>query len=310
MEKKRKSHKKPSYILEFGLKKNHLYKEKKLKSLFERSRTKKSSSVFEWLFFIGLIIFILGFYFKDYFIILLVVGFGFILISLLAIRIDFKPEEHKIKIKPKKEHKPKIKHKKFRFYFKFPKFKFPKIKRKRKIEHKTKIKKVRLVQSRKIVPKSKKTNKRPLISIILMIFIVLAILFIIKFINYKLVLLIILLTFVIVLITRIIKNKSKTKQVKISQIKASSEPRIRIIHQTIRPLKKSETELDLVLELVEKNGSIPLAYVARKFGIKPEKAEEWAKILESHGLIKVYYPAIGAPILKSIKNSHKPNGET
>ena len=170
MEKKRKSHKKPSYIIEFGLKKNHLYKEKKSKPLPKINRKRKPDSIFEWLFFIGLVIFILGFYFKDYLIILFVIGFVFILISLLAIRIDFKPKEHKIKIKLKKEHKPKIKHKKFRFHFKFPKFKFPKIKKKTKIKHRLKIKKVRLVQSRKIVPESKRTNKRPLVSMILIIF--------------------------------------------------------------------------------------------------------------------------------------------
>ena len=61
-----------------------------------------------------------------------------------------------------------------------------------------------------------------------------------------------------------------------------------------------ETDFDKLYNLVQKKGKVKMSGVAKTFKIKRKKAEEWARILEDHNLLKVHYPPIGEPELIKI----------
>lgn len=69
---------------------------------------------------------------------------------------------------------------------------------------------------------------------------------------------------------------------------------------------KYETDIDRLLRLVNNAGRVSAGDAARIFGIKKEDAEEWGRILESHGLIEIEYPAMGE--VQLCKKSLKPTG--
>ena len=58
----------------------------------------------------------------------------------------------------------------------------------------------------------------------------------------------------------------------------------------------------MLKRLVDEKGKIKLTDVSRYFGISKELAEEWGRILEEHGLVKLHYPAIGELELQKWKN--------
>lgn len=62
-----------------------------------------------------------------------------------------------------------------------------------------------------------------------------------------------------------------------------------------------ETDIDRLLRLVEEKKQINLDDASRILKVKEEQVEEWGKILEEQGLIKLNYPAFGKPILQLIK---------
>lgn len=62
--------------------------------------------------------------------------------------------------------------------------------------------------------------------------------------------------------------------------------------------EEMKTPIDELFELVMKYGIVPLPDAAKKFGVTEAQLEEWAKILESHGLIEIHYPAIGKTELR------------
>lgn len=64
-------------------------------------------------------------------------------------------------------------------------------------------------------------------------------------------------------------------------------------------LKKYQTELDLLLEIINQKKTISMNELVRIFSIPKDLVEEWGRILEEHGLIKVYYPALGDPLFRS-----------
>ena len=64
-----------------------------------------------------------------------------------------------------------------------------------------------------------------------------------------------------------------------------------------------ETDIDKLLEFINKNKAVKLSDVTSSFNISKEKAEVWGKILAEHGLIKLHYPAAGELIL--INNEYK-----
>lgn len=58
---------------------------------------------------------------------------------------------------------------------------------------------------------------------------------------------------------------------------------------------KIDTEIDDILEIVEKKGSINIGEIRQKLMLPEDKIEEWGKILEKHDLIELFYPPIGKP---------------
>lgn len=85
----------------------------------------------------------------------------------------------------------------------------------------------------------------------------------------------------------------------------SKELLIRILRKRpgIEILKiKVETDVDNILKIVEKKGSIDIDEIEKKLMIPEEKIEEWGKILEKHDLLELYYPSFGkAKLRKKLK---------
>ncbi len=63
--------------------------------------------------------------------------------------------------------------------------------------------------------------------------------------------------------------------------------------------KKSEriVTIDDLLNLVKERKKIKLEEAAKELNLSESLIEEWAKILDEHGLIKIKYPLLGKPIL-------------
>lgn len=62
--------------------------------------------------------------------------------------------------------------------------------------------------------------------------------------------------------------------------------------------KEDETPIDELFVMVMKEGSVNLGKAARKLKVHELQVEEWAKILEDHGLIEIYRPENGKPELR------------
>ncbi len=79
----------------------------------------------------------------------------------------------------------------------------------------------------------------------------------------------------------------------------AKEMLIRICHNP-REVEKSQinTEVDDVLETVDKRGVVSVAEISKKLGIDEGRIEEWGKVLEKHGLIEIIYPPVGKPFFK------------
>lgn len=60
-------------------------------------------------------------------------------------------------------------------------------------------------------------------------------------------------------------------------------------------IMKVETDIDEILQIVERKGSISLGEIKKKLMLPEDKIEEWGKILERHNLIEMFYPPIGKP---------------
>lgn len=60
-------------------------------------------------------------------------------------------------------------------------------------------------------------------------------------------------------------------------------------------LRKIETDIDEILRIVDRRGSIGVGEIQQKLMIPEDKIEEWGKILEKHNLLEMYYPPIGKP---------------
>ena len=66
-----------------------------------------------------------------------------------------------------------------------------------------------------------------------------------------------------------------------------------------------ETNVDKLYKMVKKKGKIKISDVVKKMKVSKEVVEEWAKVLEDYGMIKIYYPIIGEPELRLIKKGGK-----
>lgn len=72
------------------------------------------------------------------------------------------------------------------------------------------------------------------------------------------------------------------------------------IAQRPRQFEKTQvgTEIDEILESVDSKGSVPVSDIAKRLNMSDDKAEEWGRILERHGLVDMVYPPVGRPVLK------------
>jgi Mn-dependent DtxR family transcriptional regulator len=59
-----------------------------------------------------------------------------------------------------------------------------------------------------------------------------------------------------------------------------------------------ETDIDKMMNILEANKSISIGELSKQLNVKVELIENWAKILEEHGLIEIDYPIIGLPKLR------------
>ncbi|MBN3037774.1 MAG: C2H2-type zinc finger protein [Candidatus Diapherotrites archaeon] len=60
------------------------------------------------------------------------------------------------------------------------------------------------------------------------------------------------------------------------------------------------TGLDRMLELVERDGVVTISKAADSLGVSREVIEEWAGVLEEHGMVQLYYPPIGDLQVKKV----------
>ncbi|MCS7134634.1 MAG: peptidylprolyl isomerase [Candidatus Pacearchaeota archaeon] len=61
--------------------------------------------------------------------------------------------------------------------------------------------------------------------------------------------------------------------------------------------ERTETQLDVLYELLEKHKSLKLSEITQMFKIEKDEAIEWCNILVEHGLAELKYPTFGEPIL-------------
>ncbi len=62
--------------------------------------------------------------------------------------------------------------------------------------------------------------------------------------------------------------------------------------------KRTETQLDVLYDLLENYETLKLSYITKTFNIEKDEALEWCNILVEHGLAELSYPAFGEPVLK------------
>ena len=70
-------------------------------------------------------------------------------------------------------------------------------------------------------------------------------------------------------------------------------------------VKTYKTDIDLLYELVKNRGRAKLSFLAKTFNVDKKIIEDWAELLEEHGLLKIHYPAIGEPELVILKEAKK-----
>lgn len=97
------------------------------------------------------------------------------------------------------------------------------------------------------------------------------------------------------------KTKYVGKNPKMHEIKPAVKEKLM---QAVAKAGKYETDLDRLYKTIAKAEVITITQAAAMFRITKEQAEEWGKILESHGLIELNYPALGE--LQLCKKKSKP----
>ncbi len=68
-------------------------------------------------------------------------------------------------------------------------------------------------------------------------------------------------------------------------------------------LIKHETDLDKAYNLIQEKKAVKLSEISTRFRITKKQTEDWAAILEKHGLIDIYYPLLGEPELRCKKST-------
>jgi len=64
------------------------------------------------------------------------------------------------------------------------------------------------------------------------------------------------------------------------------------------PINMIETDIDKLMIIIEEKKSVSVKDLSKALNVEVERIENWAKILEKHGLIEIEYPIIGLPRLR------------
>ncbi len=66
------------------------------------------------------------------------------------------------------------------------------------------------------------------------------------------------------------------------------------IEEIKRPkFRTYKTDIDVLYDLVKNKGRVKISALAKTFNVDKKTIEDWAEMLEEHGLLKIHYPAIG-----------------
>lgn len=87
--------------------------------------------------------------------------------------------------------------------------------------------------------------------------------------------------------------------------KIRREKIIAVVRELQRERKKTETDIDKLLLLLEKFKKLKISDIVLAFETSRKKAEEWCKILEEHGLASLQYPVMGEVELRMIETRIK-----
>jgi hypothetical protein len=97
------------------------------------------------------------------------------------------------------------------------------------------------------------------------------------------------------LFKKFFKKKEKVEKNKQEKIKIQTTGTLSI------KLGNYETEIDALYNKIIKEKKLSINDAMKSFKVTKELVEEWAKVLEEHKLITLRYPAMGSPLLESIK---------
>lgn len=77
--------------------------------------------------------------------------------------------------------------------------------------------------------------------------------------------------------------------------KKEEKDQIKVFSLVQHKKSKSETDLDLLYEMVKKKNKVDVSSVAKLFKVSSEVALEWGKILENKNLVSMDYPFLSSP---------------
>jgi DNA-binding transcriptional ArsR family regulator len=107
-----------------------------------------------------------------------------------------------------------------------------------------------------------------------------------------------------------IQPEQKPKLESPKEIKPIEEKKIEKIEESIKTIKEEEakttdrlidmveTDIDKLMRILNQKKSVSIGDLSRELRVTIERLENWAKILEEHGLIQIEYPIIGLPKLR------------
>lgn len=89
----------------------------------------------------------------------------------------------------------------------------------------------------------------------------------------------------------------------VKPVKAEMKENIELVRQIARevtaPAEADEQmPMDRLYDMVMRRGKVKVSDAAKEFNVHEAQIEEWAKMLETNGLIDIHYPAFGRPELR------------
>jgi len=95
-----------------------------------------------------------------------------------------------------------------------------------------------------------------------------------------------------------IKNKKLKKDDKNNNEDKKKKSKITSVDLPTYKPKEHETQVDIMLKLIEEKENIPLNTLAKYFNVDKKLIEEWATILEDNKLVEIEYPFFGEITIK------------